>query len=144
MADKSLFLKLTLPFTHAHKSVYRMSGGKIGGTMGDAKIALLTTTGRKSGKLRTVPLLYLEDGDNYAVIASRGGDDRHPAWYHNLTSNPEVELEIGADALKLRARVASDEEHARIWQDAVSRYADYEKYQAGTTRAIPVVVLEPR
>ncbi len=144
MADKSLFLKLTRPFTHAHSAVYKMSNGKIGGSMAGVDIGLLTTTGRKSGKQRTVPLLYLRDGDNYAVIASRGGDDRHPAWYHNLTAKPEVTLAIGADTHPVRARVATQEEHKRIWADAVSRYADYEKYQASTDRAIPVVVLEPR
>lgn len=144
MADKSLFLKLGRPFTAAHKAVYRASGGKIGGAMGDAQVCLLTTTGRKSGKVRTVPLIYLRDGDNYAVIASAAGNDKHPAWYHNLTAHPDVQLEIDGQNMALRARTAAGDERERIWTKAVSTYADYAKYQTSTEREIPVVVLEPR
>src|SRR5437868_5418594 len=100
-------------FSVLNRGLYRMSGGRIGGKMKGAPILLLTTTGRKSGKARTMPLLYVEDGDRFAVIASAGGQQEQPAWYLNLRENPEVEVEVGRERRKLRARVAEGEERER-------------------------------
>jgi len=129
----------------ANTWVYRLSGGRIGGRFRQgAPVLLLTTTGRKSGRLRTAPLLYLEDGENLVVVASKGGMSQHPVWYLNLDSNPDVEVEIGTSRRRLRARRASDEEKAKLWPRLVAMYRDYDDYQARTDRNIPVVILGPR
>ncbi len=125
--------------------VYRWSGGRIGGRfLHGAPVCLLTTTGRRSGQPRVAPLLYLRDGDAVVVVASKGGMSRHPAWYLNVESDPEVEVQIGAQTTPMRARRASDEEKAKLWPRLVAMYPDYDDYEARTERDIPVVVLEPR
>jgi F420H(2)-dependent quinone reductase len=105
-------------------------------------VLLLTTTGRKTGKRRTSPLLYLRDGDMLAVVASEGGAPRHPAWYLNLAANPAVEVEIGRTREPRRARDASEDERARLWPRFVEMYAGYAAYERRTSRRIPVVLLE--
>ena len=129
----------------ANTWVYRLSGGRIGGRFRQgAPVLLLTTTGRKSGRPRTAPLLYLEDGENLVVVASKGGMSQHPVWYLNLEANPDVEVEIATRRRRLRARRASDEEKAKLWPRLVAMYRDYDDYQARTDRNIPVVILGPR
>jgi F420H(2)-dependent quinone reductase len=125
-----------------HVALYRLTGGKVGGRMGRAPVLLLTATGRKSGKQRTIPLLYGRDGDNLVVIASVGGAPRHPAWYLNLQGQ-EAEVQVGRERLKVRARDAEGEERERLWAQMVAVYPPYAEYQKKTTRRIPVVVLEP-
>ena len=105
---------------------------------------LLTTVGRRSGEPRVAPLIYLEDGDSVVTVASKGGSARHPLWYRNLQANPDVEVQIGADRRKLRARTASAEEKDKLWSRLTIVYPDYDDYQARTDRDIPVVILEPR
>jgi F420H(2)-dependent quinone reductase len=122
-------------------ALYRLTGGKVGGQMKGAPILLLTVRGRKSGKLRTTPLLYGRDGDNLVVIASKGGDPKHPAWYLNLRG-AEAEVQIGRDRHRVRARDAEDEERERLWALMVGIYPPYAEYQKKTARRIPVVVLE--
>ena len=125
--------------------VYRATGGKIGGKfLRGAPVMLLTTTGRKSGRTRTAPLIYLEDGENLVVAASKAGSARQPLWYRNLQANPDVEVEIGAKKRLLRARTAGAEEKAKFWPRLTVIYPDYDDYQARTERDIPVVILEPR
>jgi deazaflavin-dependent oxidoreductase (nitroreductase family) len=102
---------------------------------------LLTTIGRKSGKRRRTALIYGQDGNNYVVVASRGGNPNHPAWYLNLVENPEVEVQVGADKFSALAHTAIGEEKARLWDLMVSIYPSYDNYQAKTDRDIPVVVL---
>lgn len=126
-----------------HAGIYRASGGKVMGKMGKAPMLLLTTTGRKTGKRRTMPLLYLEDGNSLVVVASAGGQPKHPAWYANLQAEPAVEVQIGRAVRKLRARTATAEERARLWQAVVALYPGYGRYQEKTTREIPLVILEP-
>ena len=104
---------------------------------------LLTTTGRKSGEPRSLPLIYGEVGDSYAIVASKGGTPAHPFWYLNLEANPECELMVGARAVTARARVAEGEERERIWQQMARIYPPYIDYQKATDRTIPVVVLDP-
>jgi len=131
-------------FGGLHATVIRRSGGKFGAKFRGASVLLLTTTGRKSGQARTSPLLYLRDGENLAVVASYGGDDRFPAWYHNLVANPEVSAEVEGKTLQLRATVADAATKARLWPELLKMYKTYDSYQKKTDREIPVVVLSPR
>lgn len=125
-----------------HSTLYRLTGGKVGGRIGKAPVLLLTVTGRKSGRRRTAPLLYGRDGDDLVVIASKGGDPRHPAWYLNLQGQ-EAEVQIGRERRRVRARDAEGERRERLWAQMVALYPPYADYQQRTTRRIPVVVLEP-
>lgn len=104
---------------------------------------LLTTIGRKSGEPRHVPLLYVDDGDGYLVIGSKGGNADHPIWFLNLQANPECEIRVGAPPVKAVARILEGEEYSRAWDKVASKHANYGKYQARTERRIPVVRLEP-
>lgn len=125
-----------------HNTLYRLTNGKVGGHMKKAPVLLLTVRGRKSGKLRTAPLLYGRHGDNYVVIASKGGDPKHPAWYLNLRGG-EADLRVGAETVHVRAREAEGDERARLWAQMVEIWPPYADYQRKTERRIPVVVLEP-
>ena len=127
-----------------HTSLYRASGGRIGGRMQGMPVLLLKTTGRRSGKPRATPLLYLRDGAAFVVVGSNGGSSYVPAWWLNLRSRPEAEIEVGRERIRIGARRASADERARLWPEFTSRYPGYAKYAARTTRAIPVVILEPR
>lgn len=115
----------------------------IGGGKGLVPTLLLTTTGRKSGKPLTLPLIFGRSGNDYVVVASKGGAPSHPAWYLNLSANPEVEVQVKADKFKARAHTAQGEERAMLWQTMVGIYGPYEQYQQRTDRQIPVVVLKP-
>jgi len=129
----------------ANTWVYRLSGGRVGGRfLRGAPVLLLTTIGRKSGRPRTAPLLYLDDGDELVIVASKGGMSQHPVWYLNLEANPDVEVEVGSTRRPMRARRASDEEKAKLWPRLTAMYRDYDDYQARTDRNIPVVILAPR
>ena len=122
--------------------LYRLSGGKIAGSMKGAPIVLLTTTGRKTGKTRVTPLLYLRDGENLVVVASKGGAPNHPVWFLNLEANPDVDVEVGRTRERRRARRATSEERERLWPKVVEMYSSYADYQAKTAREIPLVILE--
>jgi deazaflavin-dependent oxidoreductase (nitroreductase family) len=124
-------------------SLYKLTGGGLGGTFQKAPVALLTTTGRKSGQPRVAPLLYVRDGDKVIVPASRGGSDKHPMWYLNLKANPAVQVQIKKEVLHLTAREANDEERARYWPRLVEIYPTIDDYQSWTDRVIPLVVCEP-
>jgi len=126
-----------------HEFWYRMTGGFVGGRFGKAPILLLTTTGAKTGKERTMPLLYYPDGENLVVIASNGGSDRHPGWYVNVRKNPKAEVQVGRETKAVTAKTASAEEKARLWPLITKMYAQYDGYQKNTSREIPVVVLKP-
>jgi deazaflavin-dependent oxidoreductase (nitroreductase family) len=123
--------------------LYRLSGGKIGGRMQKARVLLLHHVGRKSGSKRVTPLLFLPDGERLVVVASKGGTDKNPAWFHNLMAAPDTTVEVGRDKRRVRARQASEEERASLWPRLVEIYKPYESYQGYTDRQIPVVVLEP-
>lgn len=124
-------------------AVIHLSHGKLGTKMGQAPILILTTTGRKSGKARSVPLCYLTDADRLVVIASYGGDDRMPAWFHNLSDNPAVTVEVDGASKPMVATVADTATKARLWPEAVAMYKGYEGYQRKTEREIPLVLLSP-
>ncbi|MET8140020.1 nitroreductase family deazaflavin-dependent oxidoreductase [Sphaerisporangium sp. NPDC005288] len=104
---------------------------------------LLTTRGRKSGKLRRTALIYGRDGDNFVLVGSNGGADHHPAWYLNLLEDPEVYVQVGTDKFTAKARNATDEERPRLWDLMVSVFPTYAGYKEKTSRTIPVVVLQP-
>ena len=127
-----------------HSKVYGLTGGGVGGRMGKAPVLLLTTTGRKSGKGRTNPLLYLEDGDDLVVVASKGGAPEHPAWFLNLEAKPDVEVQVKRDRRPVQARRATPEERERYWPKLNEMWEQYDSYQRKTSREIPVVILEPR
>ncbi len=129
-------------FAAAHRWAYRLTKGVVGGRIVGAPVLLLTTTGRRSGKLRTTPLLYLEDGAALVVIASNGGARSHPEWFLNLEVDPTVDVQIRGEHRALRARRATAAERERLWSHAVAVYRRYEDYQRKTDREIPVVLLE--
>jgi deazaflavin-dependent oxidoreductase (nitroreductase family) len=127
-----------------HVALYRASGGRLGGRVGNGvPVLLLTTTGRKTGKRRTTPLLYVEEGDRYVVVASVGGAPSHPAWYLNLRSNPAATMQVGGRKLAVTAETAGLEERARLWLRLTQMWPQYDDYQAKTRREIPVVILAP-
>jgi F420H(2)-dependent quinone reductase len=122
--------------------LYRLSGGRIGGRIAKAPVLLLTTTGRKSGQLRTAPVVYLADGENLVVIGSNAGHSRTPAWSLNLQANPDAEVEVGRDRRPVRARVAEGDERAELWRKHNVQYSGFDEYEARTDRDIAVFVLE--
>ncbi len=127
-----------------HVWLYRASDGRLGGSFpGGAPVLLLTTRGRKSGKPRTSPLLFVRDGDKLVVVASKGGAPSHPAWYLNLSANPEVEAQLGGERHKMLAQTASAEQKANYWPRLRAVYPGYRDYQDRTKRDIPVVILRP-
>ena len=125
-----------------HVERYRATDGEEGHDWENTRTLLLTTTGRRSREPRTAPLIYAQHGDAYTVIASKGGSDEPPAWYRNLTENPEVEVQVKGDRFPARARIASAEEKPEMWRAMVAEWPAYDDYQRNTEREIPVVVLE--
>ncbi|BBU20813.1 nitroreductase family deazaflavin-dependent oxidoreductase [Mycobacterium xenopi] len=152
MPSKSPPRFLNSPFTdfvikwmsRVNTFLYRRGGGEgLGGTFQKRPVALLTTTGRKTGQPRVSPLLYLRDGDRVILVASRGGSAKNPMWYLNLKANPQVQVQIKKEVLNLTARDATEEERAMYWPQLVAMYPSYQDYQAWTDRTIPIVVCEP-
>ncbi len=129
-----------------HTFLYRHTGGRVGhafpGVRG--KMLLLDHVGAKSGTLRTSPLLYVEDGADVVIVASKGGFPKHPAWYHNLLANPDTTVQVGGERRPVHARVARPEEREALWDKAVEAWPGYEDYRRRTDREIPLVVLERR
>ena len=127
-----------------HRAVLKGSGGRIGGKGFGMPVVILTTTGRKSGKKRETMLTSpVNDDTRVVLVASYGGDDRHPAWFLNLRDNPDVELEMRGKKRPMRAHVASVDEKEALWPDVISAYKGYAQYQTKTERDIPLVILEP-
>jgi F420H(2)-dependent quinone reductase len=143
MADRSWPMLRRLMGVHTF--VYRASGGLVGHRFpGGPPMLLLEHKGAKSGQVRTSPLLYIEDGDDVVIVASKGGNPRNPAWFHNLKANPDTTVRIGRERRDVHARVATKAERPRLWRKAVKAYGGYRGYQERTDREIPLVVLEPR
>ena len=137
---------LTRRFVGLHTLAYRATGGRIGHSApGFPQMLLLDHVGAKSGTRRTSPLLYVKDGEDVVLVASKGGYPKNPAWFHNLMANPDTEVQIGTEHRAVHARVASPEERERLWPMAVKQYRGYTEYQARSKgREIPMVILEPR
>ena len=121
---------------------FRLTGGAVGGKfLGGAPVCLVTVIGRKSGEPHTIPLLYLADGDDLIIVASKGGMSKHPLWYLNLVATPRCEVELGGERHSMLARQVSAEEKAALWPRLCTMYPDYADYQARTSRDIPVLRL---
>jgi F420H(2)-dependent quinone reductase len=125
-------------------SLYRTTGGRIVGKVQGLPVLLLTTTGRKSGKLRTVPLGYLRDGSTYVIIAAYGGLPRHPAWFFNLESHPEATVQVKKVQMPVTAEVANPEKKRELWARLLEVAPSIANYQKRTSREIPMVILHPR
>ena len=124
--------------------IYRLSGGRLFGSLDGTPVLLLTTTGRKSGQQRTAPVAYMRDGERIVVIGSNAGNVRAPAWALNLEANPEAEVETGRKRSQVRARIAAGDERADLWRRINEQYSGFDDYAAKTDRNIRVFVLEPR
>jgi deazaflavin-dependent oxidoreductase (nitroreductase family) len=123
---------------------YRLTGGVLGGQLGTSTVLLLTTTGRKTGKSRTVPLRYLRHADAYMIAASNWGQEKPPAWFFNLQANPIVNIQVMGKRMTARAEIAPDDQHAALYQqfmDADKRFIDYPKT---ARRTIAIVILHPQ
>ena len=131
-------------FGDEHVRQYETTGGKVGHDWNGAHCLILHTTARKSGQTRKFPLIYGRDGDDYVVVASKGGAPEHPGWYQNLVGHPDVKIQVRAKVLPVRARTGTAEDKKRVWPTMTAQWPDYDKYQAGTKRDIPVVLLSPR
>ena len=122
---------------------YRLTGGRVGGKLGQAPILLLHHVGRKTGEEHTSPLIYIEDGDDLVIVASKGGASKDPLWWPNLEANPRTTVQVGSERREVVARRASAEEKRRLWPRLNEVWPDYERYQQRTERDIPVVILGP-
>ncbi len=131
--------------------IYKLTRGRVGGTWrigagwkDPVPICLVEHRGRRTGKLRTTPLVYLRDGERLVVVASQAGRPTHPLWYRNIEADPDVAVQVRGDRLPMKARTATAVERAELWPRLVDLYSDYDSYQSWTDREIPVVLLEPR
>ncbi len=128
-----------------HAFVYKTTGGLVGHRFpGAPPMLLLDHVGAKSGVVRTSPLIYVEDGRNLVLVASKGGYPRNPAWFYNLRAHPETTVRVGTERRAVRAKVATAKQRQRLWPKAVAVYGSYASYQQRTDREIPLVILEPR
>jgi len=129
----------------AHARLYRVTRGRVGHRVrGLPPMLLLDHTGARSGRRRTIPLGYVRDGSDVVIVASKGGSPQHPSWLHNLLAHPETTIQIGSRRAAVTARVATDAERERLWPRVLDAYAGYADYQRRTSRAIPLIILEPR
>jgi deazaflavin-dependent oxidoreductase (nitroreductase family) len=126
-----------------HLDRYLATDGEEGHDWQGTQTLILTTTGRKSGKERLTPLIYGRHGSDYLVVASKGGTPENPDWYHNLSSSPDVEIQVKGDKLRARARTATPAEKSEMWPIMTKEWPAYDEYQTKTDRDIPIVVLEP-
>ena len=129
-------------FGVAHKAVYKLSGGRMGARMGWIDVALVETTGRKTGKKRTIPIACYPYKESVAVSASNSGSDKHPAWYLNMVANPAVSVRLGQETFSAQAVVVSDEEREELWRQIVDNNKHQGEYLEKTTRKIPLVWLK--
>jgi F420H(2)-dependent quinone reductase len=128
-----------------HTALYRATGGRVGHRVpGAPPMLLLDHVGAKSGAKRTSPLVYVRDGEDVVLVASKGGYPKNPGWFYNLKANPDTEVQIGSEHRQVRAHVADPEERKRLWPMALKTYGGYADYQKRTEREIPLVILEPR
>jgi deazaflavin-dependent oxidoreductase (nitroreductase family) len=123
--------------------LYNASGGRIGGKMGKMPVLLLTTTGRKTGKQRTLPLMYIMDGADYVITASAGGAEKHPGWFFNIRSNPQASIQVKDKQIKVTAEIAGPEKKPELWARLVEVAPNFAGYQKRTSREIPMVILHP-
>ncbi|MCA9954432.1 MAG: nitroreductase family deazaflavin-dependent oxidoreductase [Ardenticatenaceae bacterium] len=123
---------------------FRANEGKVGGYFVNTPLLLLHTTGAKSGQPRINPLAYLEDGDRYVIVASKGGAPDNPDWYYNVVAHPDVEVEVGTQQFSAHAAVADEPERSELYEKMVAKNPGFDEYRQKTTRTIPVIVLTPK
>lgn len=131
-------------FGHQHVQKYEETGGKVGHTWNGTQVLIVHAKGRKSGETRKVPLIYGRDGDDFLIVASKGGAPEHPGWYLNLVAHPDVTIQVLDQLLPVTAHTATPQERPRLWPIMTAQWPDYDAYQAKTDREIPLVVLRPR
>jgi deazaflavin-dependent oxidoreductase (nitroreductase family) len=129
-------------FGDEHTQKYKETDGEVGHEWQGTRCLLLTTKGRRTGEPRELPLIYGTSGDDYLIVASKGGADEPPAWYRNLVADPEVEVQVKGDRFKAHAREATAEEKPEMWKTMTKEWPAYDDYQQKTDRPIPVIVLE--
>lgn len=128
----------------AHAIVYRVTGGRIGRRLpGLPPMLVLDHVGAKSGKRHSTPLVYMPDGEDFVVVAAKGGYPKHPGWVYNLRAHPDAEVQVGSSRIKVQAREADAEERRRLWPKAVSYNPLWGRYQRRTDRTVPLIVLRP-
>ncbi|MGD9765698.1 MAG: nitroreductase family deazaflavin-dependent oxidoreductase [Candidatus Binatia bacterium] len=137
MADTTLF-------GDEHVRQYEATGGRVGHDWNGADVLILHTIGRKSGNTRKFPLIYGRDGDDYVIVASKGGAPEHPGWYQNLLAHPDVAIQVKGDVIPVTARTGTAADKARVWPTMIAQWPPYDDYQANTKRNIPVVLLRRR
>lgn len=142
MASKKQIFDNPTGWVAKHIQDYVESNGKKGHHWRGQTTLLLTTRGRKSGKLRRTALIYGQDGENYLIVASNGGAANHPLWYLNLVEDPKIELQVGADKFAAHARTADAKDKPRLWKIMSKLFPQYDKYQAKAGRDIPLVIIE--
>jgi F420H(2)-dependent quinone reductase len=130
-------------WTSEQVEAYEASGGRRGNTLKDVPVVIVTSRGARTGKLRKNPLMRVERGGRYAIVASNGGTPENPVWYHNLKADPRVELQDGPEPVDMVARELDGDERAEWWRRATEVWPDYDNYQTKTDRQIPVFLLEP-
>ncbi|MCU0494650.1 MAG: nitroreductase family deazaflavin-dependent oxidoreductase [Chloroflexaceae bacterium] len=138
-----LFERVLRALTNVHITLYRLLRGRVPGKFFGTHSILVTTMGRKSGKPRTTPLLFVPDGDSYIVVASYGGSNKHPAWYLNMEANPHVLVEAHGTSVETHASLVHENEYESLWARLVAIYPTYASYRRATTRRLPIVRLKP-
>lgn len=131
-------------FGDDHVRKYEETAGKVGHDWNGTSCLILRMKGRKSGEVRKVPLIYGRDGSDYVLVASKGGAPEHPGWYKNLVAHPDVEIQVWGEIIPVTAHTGTAADKKRVWPIMIRQWPDYDKYQAGTNRDIPVVLLSPR
>jgi deazaflavin-dependent oxidoreductase (nitroreductase family) len=131
-------------FGDEHVRKYEETGGKVGHDWNNTSVLILHSKGRKSGKTRKSPLIYGRDGDDYVIVASKGGAPQNPGWYENLRAHPDVAIQVWDKVIPVTARTGTAADKQRVWSMMVAQWPGYADYQAGTKRDIPVVLLRPR
>jgi deazaflavin-dependent oxidoreductase (nitroreductase family) len=143
IADRSW--PLLGPLMRAHVAVYRATRGRAGGRLpGVPPMLVLDHIGARSGKRRTTPLVYMTDGENFLIVAAKGGHPENPSWLHNLRAHPDTEIQIGSRRIKVHAREADAGERQRLWPMAATYNSHWRRYQRRTLREIPLLILAPR
>jgi len=136
--------KFIRPYSRLNVLVYKLTGGRLMGSLTGRPVMLVTMTGAKTGKPRTIPLMYVPYKDGVIIVASQGGAPKSPVWYNNLVANPDIVVQYRGQKMALRARQVDDAEKAAVWPICVQHYHEYDDYQRRTDRNIPVFVCEPR
>ena len=131
-------------FGDEHVREYEATGGKVGHDWNGTSCLILHTRGRTSGKVFKIPLIYGRDGEDYVLVASKGGAPEHPGWYKNLMAHPDVEIQVWGQVIPVTARTGTAADKQRVWPIMTAQWPGYDDYQASTTRYIPVVLLRPR